>query len=80
MFINSEFVIMIKFLGIAGLIVGMFFIGSIQLFFIGLIGEYILNINARIMKRPLVIEEKRINFNDREISDSICSDNVDSVN
>lgn len=49
-------------IGVAPIILGVFFLGSIQLFFIGLIGEYILNINARIMKRPLVIEEKRINF------------------
>lgn len=48
--------------GIAPLILAVFFIGSIQLFFLGLIGEYILNINDRLMKRPLVIEEKRINF------------------
>lgn len=48
--------------GIAPLILGVFFLGSIQLFFIGLLGEYILNINTRVMKRPLVIEEKRINF------------------
>ncbi len=48
--------------GIAPLILGVFFLGSIQLFFIGLLGEYILNINIRVMKRPLVIEEKRINF------------------
>ena len=50
------------YIGIAPLIIGVFFIGSVQLFFIGLLGEYILNINTRIMKRPLVIEEKRINF------------------
>ncbi len=49
--------------GIAPVLIGQFFIGSILLFFIGFLGEYILNINARIMKRPLVIEEKRINFN-----------------
>lgn len=49
-------------IGVAALMVGVFFIGSVQLFFIGLIGEYILNINSRVMKRPLVIEEKRINF------------------
>lgn len=49
-------------MGIAPLTIGMFFIGSIQLFFIGLLGEYIMNINARVMKRPLVIEEERINF------------------
>ena len=41
-------------------------IGSIQLFFIGLLGEYILNINTRVIHRPLVVEEKRINFEDEE--------------
>lgn len=49
-------------IGLAMVIEGIFFLGGIQLFFIGLIGEYILSINTRIMKRPLVIEEKRINF------------------
>lgn len=39
-------------------------LGSMQLFFIGLLGEYVLNMNARIMKRPLVIEEERVNFPD----------------
>lgn len=48
--------------GTAPALIGIFFMGSIQLFFIGLIGEYILNINARLMRRPLVIEEERINF------------------
>jgi len=48
--------------GTAPILIGMFFLGSIQIFFIGLIGEYILNINTRIMNRPLVIEEERINF------------------
>jgi len=48
--------------GTAPILIGMFFLGSIQIFFIGFLGEYILNINSRIMKRPLVIEEKRINF------------------
>ena len=48
--------------GIAPIIIGTFFIGSVQLFFIGLLGEYIVNINQRIMSRPLVIEEERINF------------------
>jgi hypothetical protein len=49
-------------LGTAPMIIGVFFMGSIQLFFIGLLGEYVLNINTRVMKRPLVVEEKRINF------------------
>ena len=38
------------------------FVGGIQLFFIGLLGEYIISMNRRIMNRPLVIEEERINF------------------
>lgn len=52
--------------GTAPIIIGVFFMGSIQLFFIGLLGEYIMNINTRIMNRPLVIEEKRINFDDNK--------------
>lgn len=48
--------------GTTPILIGVFLMGSIQLFFIGLIGEYILNINQRVMKRPLVIEEERINF------------------
>jgi glycosyltransferase involved in cell wall biosynthesis len=50
--------------GMAPILIGVFLIGSVQLFFIGLLGEYILNINARIIHRPLVIEEKRLNFPD----------------
>ena len=49
-------------MGTAPIMIGMFFIGAIQMIFIGLLGEYILNINARVMNRPLVVEEKRINF------------------
>lgn len=48
--------------GAAAIIVGLFFIGSILLFFIGLQGEYIMTINTRVMNRPLVVEDKRINF------------------
>lgn len=48
--------------GTAPILIGVFLFGSIQLFFIGLLGEYIMNINTRVMKRPLVIEEERINF------------------
>jgi glycosyltransferase involved in cell wall biosynthesis len=49
-------------IGIAPIVIGMFLLGSLQLFFIGFIGEYIMAINTRIMNRPLVIEEERINF------------------
>lgn len=48
--------------GTAPMVIGVFFMGSIQLLFLGLIGEYVLNINTRVMNRPLVVEEKRINF------------------
>lgn len=48
--------------GMIPVLLGVFVLGSLQLFFIGLVGEYIMNINSRIMNRPLVIEEKRINF------------------
>ena len=48
--------------GMAPVLIGMFFLGAVQLFFLGFIGEYILSINQRVMNRPLVIEEERINF------------------
>lgn len=49
-------------MGTAPILIGMFLLGAVQLIFLGLIGEYILSMNARIMNRPLVIEEERINF------------------
>ena len=48
--------------GTAPILLGMLFLGAVQLFFIGFMGEYILNINKRVMKRPLVVEEERLNF------------------
>lgn len=48
--------------GIAPLTIGMFFLGSVQLFFMGFLGEYIMSINKRVMNRPLVVEEERIGF------------------
>lgn len=48
--------------GVAPVLIGLFFFSSVQLFFIGLLGEYIATINTRVMKRPLVVERERINF------------------
>ena len=48
--------------GVAAVTIGVFFLGAVQLFFIGILGEYVLSINSRVIKRPLVIEEERINF------------------
>jgi glycosyltransferase involved in cell wall biosynthesis len=48
--------------GIAPLVTGIFFLGSVQLLFIGILGEYIGAIHTQVLKRPLVIERERINF------------------
>lgn len=52
--------------GIAPMVIGMFFLGSLQLFFIGFLGEYVLSINTRVLDRPLVVEEERLNFEEEE--------------
>ncbi|OGW41062.1 MAG: dolichol monophosphate mannose synthase [Nitrospirae bacterium RBG_13_39_12] len=51
-------------LGIAPVVVGLFFFASVQLFFLGILGEYIGSIHTQVLKRPLVIEKERINFDD----------------
>ena len=53
--------------GMAPIVIGMFFIGAVQLIFLGLLGEYVMSINQRVMNRPLVVEEERINLpNDKK--------------
>jgi polyisoprenyl-phosphate glycosyltransferase len=49
-------------IGLAPVVVGLFFMGSVQLFFIGILGEYIGAIHTKVTKRPLVVELERINF------------------
>jgi hypothetical protein len=49
-------------LGTAPIAIGLFFFSSVQLFFIGIIGEYIGAIHTQVLKRPLVIERERVNF------------------
>jgi glycosyltransferase involved in cell wall biosynthesis len=49
-------------LGLAPLVIGLFFFGSVQLFFIGILGEYIGSIYTQVQKRPHVVELERINF------------------
>lgn len=48
--------------GMTPILLGVFVFSSVQIFLIGLLGEYIMSINSRVMNRPLVIEEERINF------------------
>ncbi|MDO5603412.1 MAG: glycosyltransferase, partial [Oscillospiraceae bacterium] len=50
--------------GMAPLLIGMFFLGAVQIFFIGLVGEYVMSVNARVMKKPYAIEEERLNFDE----------------
>ncbi len=56
-------------LGLAPLVIGMFFLGAVQLLFIGVIGEYLGAVWLQVKNRPLVIEEERINFHDDVRSD-----------
>lgn len=49
-------------LGFAPLLVGVFFFASVQLFFIGVLGEYIGAIHTKVTRRPLAVEQERINF------------------
>jgi len=49
-------------MGMAPLVIGLFFFASVQLFFIGIIGEYVGSIHTQVLKRPLVIERERVNF------------------
>lgn len=49
-------------LGLAPLILGVFFFGSLQVFLLGILGEYLTSIQRRIRKLPLVIEAERVNF------------------
>ncbi len=53
-------------IGMAPILIGFFFFASVQLFFIGVLGEYIANIHTQVQKRPLVVERERINFDPRQ--------------
>ncbi|MCQ1550202.1 MAG: glycosyltransferase family 2 protein [Candidatus Accumulibacter phosphatis] len=48
--------------GVAPVLIGFFFFASVQLFFIGILGEYIAAIHTQVLKRPLVVEKERVNF------------------
>ncbi len=49
-------------LGLAPVVVGIFFFSSVQLFFLGIVGEYVGSIHTHVRKMPLVVERERINF------------------
>lgn len=58
-------------IGTASILIGVFFIGAVQLFFIGILGEYILSINTRSMRRPLVVVSEKINFESEKKEEEI---------
>jgi len=49
-------------LGLAPVVIGLFFFASVQLIFLGIVGEYVGAIHTQVLKRPLVIEKERVNF------------------
>lgn len=55
-------------MGMAPVLIGMFLLGSVQILFLGILGEYIGAILIRVSKRPMVVEEERINFEEQEES------------
>ena len=50
--------------GYAPMMIAIFFMSGVQLAFLGFMGEYVMNMNTRIMNRPLVVEERRLNFDE----------------
>ena len=53
-------------LGLAPLIIGLFFLSSVQLFFVGIVGEYIGSIYTQVRNHPHVFEKERINFEEEQ--------------
>jgi glycosyltransferase involved in cell wall biosynthesis len=65
--------------GVAPMLISLFFFSSVQLFFIGVLGEYLGAIHTQVQKRPLVIEKERINFGPaRRASPFLAPSSVDA--
>jgi len=58
-------------LGVAPLLIGIYFFGAVQLFFVGILGEYIGSIHTQVHKRPLVVEKERIGFKQEKAIPSV---------
>ena len=63
-------------LGVAPLVIGLFFLSSVQLFFVGIVGEYIGSIYTQVKNHPLVFEQERINFDDDARTEGEALDDV----
>lgn len=62
--------------GNAPIVIGVFFFGGIQMLFTGLLGEYVMSINTRVIHRPLVIEGERLNF---DVGKQYTTENVEDT-
>ena len=56
-------------IGMATLVIGLFFFGAVQIMFVGIVGEYVGEILSRMSVKPMVIEKERLNF-DEEADDN----------
>jgi hypothetical protein len=54
--------------GIAPLVIGLFFLSSLQLVFLGVLGEYVGAIHTQVQRRPYVVESERLNFDDAPVN------------
>jgi len=66
-------------IGVAPVVIGLFFFSSVQLFFLGIVGEYIGSIHTQVHKRPLVVEEERVNFEPSK-EEAIPETNIEKLN
>ena len=57
--------------GVTPVVIAVFFLGGVQLAFMGFLGEYVMSMNQRVINRPLVIVEERINFDEDEMNERI---------
>ena len=57
--------------GVTPVVIAVFFLGGVQLAFMGFLGEYVMSMNRRVINRPLVIVEERINFDEEEMNERI---------
>lgn len=60
--------------GEASRTIGIFFLGAVQLFFIGILGEYILNINGRMVSKPRVVIGEQVGFDQPHVQSEVMSD------
>jgi hypothetical protein len=66
-------------LGTAPTLISMFFFGAIQIFFLGMLGEYIAAIQTQVRNLPLVVESERINFNKSDTTPTSLQERISTT-